>query len=183
MKNGKKQMGNKIELINHAPSSLEIHIQCKRISKIAFISLVFFIILSIGGLAMAIISSEDGKIFIVPLLIYIASAIYLSRLLLWNSRGKEVYKLSKGQISYYYDYGLFKDNENTKKFNLLTFGVLDKNNNDVYFSFDKINNKIKEGYLLISLDEEDVESTLPIEISSLVQVIKKVDMKIKDFIL
>lgn len=176
-------MDNKIEITNYTPSLLEIHIQCKRISKVAFVSLVFFIILSIGGLAMAIISSEDGKIFIIPLLIYIASAIYLSRLLLWNSQGKEVYKISKGQITYYYDYGLFKDNENTRKFNLLTLGVLDKRNNDVHFSLDKIRTKAKEGNLLISLDEEDIESTLPIEINNLVQVIKEIDPKIKDFIL
>ncbi|MFA5620919.1 MAG: hypothetical protein WDA08_11495 [Weeksellaceae bacterium] len=132
---------------------------------------------------MAIISSEDGKKFIIPLLIYIASAIYLSRLLLWNSRGKEVYKISKGQITYYYDYGLFKDNENTRKFNLLTLGVLDKRNNDVHFSLDKIRTKAKEGNLLISLDEVDIESTLPLEMNNLVQIIKEADPKIKDFIL
>ena len=175
-------MNNKIEIIDNSPSSIDIYIQCKRISKIVFVSLVFFILLSIGGMILAIISSDDGEIFIIPLLIYVASLIYLGRLLLWNSRGQEVYKISKGQIKYYYDYGLFKDNENTFKFNLFTLGVLDKKNNDVYFSFnDNINERIKEGFLLISLNEDDIESTLSIDINDLAQVIKNIDSKSKDF--
>lgn len=57
-----------------------------------------------------------------------------------------------------------------------------KKNNDVYFSFnDNVNERIKEGFLLISLNEDDIESTLSIDINDLVQVIKNIDSKSKDF--
>lgn len=88
-------MKNKIEIIDSSSNSIEINIYCKRISIPAFLILFSLIILSVLGFGLTIIFSNGGKILIIPLLIYAAASVYFVRLLLWNSMGKEVYKLQK----------------------------------------------------------------------------------------
>lgn len=175
-------MKNKIEIIDSSPNSIEINIYCKRISIPAFLILFFLIILSVLGFGLTIIFSEGEKILIIPLLFYAAGSVYFVRLLLWNSMGKEVYKITKGKINYYYDYGWFKDTKTEEEFNILTFGILDSLNDEVYFSFDNLNSKSTEGVLLISLDESDIESMISQKITDLIQKINEIESSVNNFL-
>lgn len=79
--------------------------------------------------------------------------------------------MEKGGINFYFDQGLFKDSINTNHFDLLGLGFLEKVNTDVHFSFETIKSNVNEGFLYLALDEEDIESILPIEINELIKAI------------
>ena len=79
------------------------------------LSLIFFLIP-----VVSIITAVAGKTqfhigFVLGFLFSWLSGFYLLRVALWNTYGKEVLTFDKHQVSYYVDYGWFKDGNKTLK--------------------------------------------------------------------
>lgn len=132
-------------------------------------------------MVLAIAASEGGELLIVPLLMYLIAMIYLIRLLLWNSFGKEVYQISKNKIYHYNDYGFFKENITFREFKKLRLGVFDKKVGKVYFSLDKINERNDAFLLFIRLDEFEIQSVLAVDVEELKTVVLEANSAMQRF--
>jgi hypothetical protein len=97
----------------------------KQIPKIVFI---FFISIAflIPIIATVIsISSADGMKFgiVLTFILFWGSGVYMTRVLLWNVYGREVFLIGKGRLNYYVDYKYFKDNSKDVDLSEATFFI------------------------------------------------------------
>jgi hypothetical protein len=97
----------------------------KQIPKIVFI---FFISIAflIPIIATVIsISSADGMKFgiVLTFILFWGSGVYMTRVLLWNVYGREVFLIGKGRLNYHVDYKYFKDNSKDVDLSEATFFI------------------------------------------------------------
>lgn len=64
---------------------------------------------------------EIGFPIIISFVIFWGTAVYFFKILIWNKFGKEVYSITKDRISFFYDYGFFRSNPTSVKYNKIKF--------------------------------------------------------------
>lgn len=128
--------------------------QVPKIIFIFFISIAFLIPILATIIA---ISSEDGIKFgiIITFILFWGSGIYLTRLLLWNVYGREVFQIEKGRLNYHVDYKYFKDNSKDINLSEATFFIKpNKMYGEIFYTI-KVTYKAGEINSSINLEEKD----------------------------
>ena len=123
------------------------------------------ILIPIGILIAMIILRAELKIGIFfAFALFWGIGYYLFRVWTWNQNGKEIYKFENGEISYLADFKYFKDSH--KKID----------NNDIIYKVNElIDGKDKFGQLIISNENEMIESCIkvsPNELNNLIERLK-----------
>lgn len=128
--------------------------QVPKIIFIFFISIAFLIPILATIIA---IGSADGMKFgiVITYILFWGSGIYMTRLLLWNIYGREVYRIEKGKLIYYVDYKYFKDNSKEVNLSEATFLIKpDKMYGEIFYNIQIISIAV-EINSSINLKEED----------------------------
>lgn len=92
---------------------------------------------------------------VITYILFWGSGIYMTRLLLWNIYGREVYRIEKGKLIYYVDYKYFKDNSKEVNLSEATFLIKpDKMYGEIFYNIQIISIAV-EINSSINLKEED----------------------------
>ena len=126
------------------------------------ISFLFFI-LPIGGMVAYLVSGNEFHIgFLFGIFISSLLGIYMLRITLWNTFGKEVIIFNNSKVTYTADYGWFKDSLKSKVINSISFSIL-----NVGYEEDNT------GVLFIGDKESNIESVAKLPINELEDLIKE----------
>jgi hypothetical protein len=106
---------------------------------------------------------ELGLGYIITLFLFLGSATFFFRAFLWNKFGKEVYRLGQNRFSYYYHYGLLKDNTRESSFKQMEIGFCKlKDQNKSHLISDETYGDSTLCYLSIMTDDNVITSKIPI---------------------
>jgi hypothetical protein len=129
-------------------------------------SFLFFILPIAGMIGYASSGKGIHFGFFAGIFIFSLLGFYLLRLALWNTYGKEELKFSNKTVTYYADYGWFKDAMKTVDLDSLSFSI-----QSVGYEEDK------KGVLIIGEDENTVECVTKMPISELKKLITELELK------
>lgn len=128
-----------------------------------FIRIVLAIIIFINGLIPFVfiffmLTDGDGLNFviIVPIIIFWGAGLYLLRVLLWNTYGKEILDLDDSRIQYLADYKFFKDSRKELNTDGLEIEIIYE---------DKM--KSEKGRLRIKNSKNKIETVLQLKLTDL----------------
>lgn len=128
-----------------------------------FIRIVLAIIIFINGLIPFVfiffmLTDGDGLNFviIVPIIIFWGAGLYLLRVLLWNTYGKEILDLDDSRIQYLADYKFFKDSRKELNTDGLEIEIIYE---------DKM--KLEKGRLRIKNSKNKIETVLQLKLTDL----------------
>lgn len=147
--------------------SLEIKVKPANIffkALLLFIA-IFPIAAMLVVLATTTIESPFG--FFIGFLLFSLCSLYIFRLFLWNSYGREIYSINGNEITSYNDYGLMKDNQQVRRFAdlQLCYSRQDNLQNIYDLHNDTLLPEKNDDLYLIQfiIDEEVVSSVVPLQ--------------------
>jgi len=157
-----------------------IEIQLIESASKAWVRKVLLIFIS-GLLIMPILivySLDDPLIeaIFIPFIIFWGVAIYLLRLYLWNSIGKEVYVIGNGKFYRYFGYKYFKDGRRILEYESIKAKALtsaDESKKD-YEVLDKSEDRFL-GYIEFNIDEEVVISQIKLDDADLIKLVDQIN--------
>lgn len=151
--------------------TLRIEIKVSPSNKVvtSAVLLIGFLFLFLPLTLLFIEELEIGFGYIITLVLSWVCSGYFIRKSLWSCRGKEVYDIQKSRISYYYDYGFFRDNLTEKSYNSLILGCHKLSDNETHLISDYIKeeNPNFRCYLTLIVDSETIISNISVDFDSL----------------
>ncbi len=133
---------------------------------ILIVILLISLIIPITGTVALVISGIGFNIGILfSYVIFWGIGIFLFRILLWNSYGKEILTLNMNKINYIADYKYFKDGKQELDLTGLTIEII---------HVDKPEKSV--GRLRLKNNSEKIETVLIVDISKLKQIEKEIKM-------
>lgn len=123
-------------------NKIELELLAGKIKRFLLLKCIiaFSLIAPIAILVAFLIFADEVPIdftYIFSFVIFWGVATYFTRLYLWNRFGTEHYKISQGNINYYYKYKYFKDGTTSIDFETIQIGYL-KDNTIFLIEEDKI---------------------------------------------
>jgi hypothetical protein len=144
-------------------------------SKVVIAVILFLLGLSCASFPISILFIDDLEIgfgfVIITIPIFWGSSIYFFRLLLWNHFGKEIYRIEKNKITYYYDYYLFKSNLKFMKFKEIEVAYNTLNNPDELYFISDNNTKLDiDCYLIFIIKTKIIKTHFLVDYSFIEEV-------------
>jgi len=154
-----------IKVISNSKSEFGIYMLFV-LSVISFLIPIVVVLIAILSLDLNI---SFG--FIITIIIFGGSGLFLMKIFLWNKYGKEYYSVSSNKIAYSFDYNIFKSQIHEKTFKKIELGYSIGNYSSEILSFPCEKNEDDiDCYLVFLIDDEVLKSTIPIKHKNLKEI-------------